>query len=1018
MKAASYLLCLVLALFPAFVGTTQAFADSVRNALATNPPVRGVSVVTTSHTSCNHKVLVREERTWQLFAATPFADEMFAAVDSTSLPTPTRAASDSAKQTPATTSTARDSTQAFSFTKILKWIEAHAVLAGAILALVALIWKLTTGESHLPRLRAWLTRRKWRRHYLQQLKAEHERIHLLGFQAETNIPARTLEVFVSLRLAEANYANMREAHFAHESNRVLSPEQTLQRAFFGASTTRLLLILGDPGSGKTTLLKYYAMCCLDQSGRKQLGLPQPLLPIFVPLRKIDPQKTFCEALSEAVSNRNHPIPPEAFKPWLERGSLVLLDGLDELSTVAQRQQACKWIDEAVAAYRASRFIVTSRFTGYRASDDVELRTPHKRGEVLDLDSAQQEAFLKKWFAAAYRESEETASANKAEQARQVANAVRDYLQQPENESLRKLAGTPVLLQIMAILWKEYGTLVSGRAGLYEKCTDYLLDRRDRVRDLPPPLPAEQAKIVLRPLALFMQETLKTHDIGAEELAARIERTLEEVKPGLKPETFIEHLRDRAALLKAFGDNRYVFSHNSFREFLAAGELAEQIKRNPERSRVLVDNFTEGWWRETILFCLSLPKPVIFAEFFERFLPHPNNAPGFPELLRHGIREALHKPIAPFEAFLLERAQEEAKRYSALLCLRAIASEPAKALVQKVWEQEEPNQIKQKAEELLLEWKFTRQAAEALPASTTSDRKNFHNPIELNAEYILLPGGKYKYSVTEKEVEVPPIYFAKYPVTNKLYRRFVAGMEQGAWGRGLGAKGMEQRAWAKGHGAGDMAQGIGGELTLAQFAESLLREAKKITGFVEYLGKDHAQWADKLRSKHDDDKRFNDDEQPVVGVTWFDAVSYCHWLNEMQRAMGKEQGANNMFRLPTEEEWEWAASGDERKFPWGNEPPDEKRANYGQKVGQTTPVGSYPDGATPEGLLDMAGNVWEWNENLFGHKEYPEARALRGGSWDLTSVLLRCAARDFLHPDLRWFRYGFRLVAGQSHFLRL
>jgi formylglycine-generating enzyme required for sulfatase activity len=743
------------------------------------------------------------------------------------------------------------------------------------------------------------------------------------------------------------------------------------------------------------------MCCLDQAGRKALGLEKQLLPIFVPLRKVENlEQRFCAALSQAASNRNKPIPAEAFEHWLEAGSLVLLDGLDELSTVAQRRAACKWIDEAVAAYGSFCFIVTSRFTGYRASDDVELRTEHKRGEVLDLDSAQQETFLKKWFAAAYRENGEAASASKAEQAQQVATAVRDYLKQPENESLRRLAGTPVLLQIMAILWKEYGSLVSGRGDLYEKCTDYLLDRRDRVRDLPPPLPAGQAKIVLRPLALFMQETLKTHDIRGEELAARIERVLEEVKPGLKPETFIEHLRDRAALLKAFGEGRYVFSHNSFREFLAAGELAEQIKRNPERSRVLVENFTECWWRETILFCLSLSKPVIFAEFFERFLPHANNVAGFPELLQHGLKEAQHKPIAPFENFLLDQKQDAAKRYSALLCLRAIASEPAKALVKQVWEQEEPNQIKQKAEELLLEWKLVREAKASLAAENS-----FRNPFELNAEYILIPGGKYKYSVTKQEVEVPAIYFAKYPVTNKLYRRFIAGMEHGAWGKGQGVRGMEQGAW--------------GELTRARFAESLLREAEKIAEFVDYLDEDPEQWADKLRSHYDDDKRFNDEEQPVVGVSWFAATAYCHWQSELQGVEGegrreKGEGDKMIFRLPTEVEWEWAASGGERKYPWGTTPErNEKLANFDEKVGQTTPVGSYPDGATPEGLMDMAGNVWEWCENLYGHEKYKEARALRGGSWGASTAVLPCAVCDCNHPVNLWTSHGFRVVAGQS-----
>lgn len=91
--------------------------------------------------------------------------------------------------------------------------------------------------------------------------------------------------------------------------------------------------------------------------------------------------------------------------------------------------------------------------------------------------------------------------------------------------------------------------------------------------------------------------------------------------------------------------------------------------------------------------------------------------------------------------------------------------------------------------------------------------------------------------------------------------------------------------------------------------------------------------------------------PVVGVSWYEAMAFCRWLSEQT---GKK------ITLPTEEQWEKAARGtDGRKYPWGNTIDPDKANYWDTKIQHTTPVGSYPAGASPYGALDMAGNVWEW-----------------------------------------------------------
>ncbi len=195
-----------------------------------------------------------------------------------------------------------------------------------------------------------------------------------------------------------------------------------------------------------------------------------------------------------------------------------------------------------------------------------------------------------------------------------------------------------------------------------------------------------------------------------------------------------------------------------------------------------------------------------------------------------------------------------------------------------------------------------------------------------------------------------------------------------------------------------------------------------------------KWRKYTDAKHPlfwQERRWNCPNAPVVGVSWYEADAFARWLT----LTGTDGWT---YRLPDEKEWEAAAAGfDGREYPWDNEWSEDRCNTNESDIGKTSPVGIFKNGAAPEGIYDLGGNVWEWTcadyhagkvrgdfdfdpeiQKLLDEEKIHEylkkikekdrqLPVLRGGSWLLDQGFARCANRLWYLPLTRYYDIGFR-----------
>ena len=852
-----------------------------------------------------------------------------------------------------------------------------------------------------------------RRRYLAGLAAEANRLPWASLDPDYADPARgeslgLADVYTALdttQLERVESEDELRAFLAHQAQARRIPAQEM------INREAHLLLLGDPGSGKSTLVNYlaYVLARAGQAEEPQPWLERltpwdrgPLLPLRVILRE------FAASLPAGTRRGRAALLLQHLRTMLDEGGLgafwphlhqalgegeqpvlILLDGLDEVP-IELRQAVVESVDGFVGRYPRHRYLVTCRPYAYvgqpwRLSGFREVT-------LAPFSQEQMGHFIAAWYDELARRGRFTRAEAEVRAERLKAAASR--------ADLRGLAERPLLLTVMALLHTFRGQLPDDRVELYLWTVDLLLRRWEgRVG-------GEQG--VLEALAL---PGLKMSDLeaglyevafrahrgqgGAEGTADVAERDLRDwLVPYLggswdRAGRFVDYIRERAGLLVRHKPEAYTFPHRTFQEFLAACHLAGHPDFPVEAARLAREDLDR--WRVVYVLAAGhaarthrlgsalsavnalCPKPCVPGEEVGDAAWRVAVLAG-EALLEIGLvgvrRELVGQAV-------LKRTQD----WLAALLRAGVLDPRERAGAGEVLAQLGDPRFREDAFGLPDEPLLGLVEVPGGPFVMGTRAEDIPALKERFGEYEWY---KYEWETPQHELELPTYYIARYPVTHAQYAVFV--------------------------------RETGHRLPTAEVEDERPYE-----------------W----REGSYPPQRAN---QPVVLVTWYDALEYCRWLTEKLRKWeGTPEPLATLLRdegwvvtLPGEAQWEKAArGGDGRIFPWEGEFDAAKCNMDDTGIDDTSAVGMFAAGASPYGVLDLSGNVWEWTRSLWGKDwdkpsfKYPYDpadgrredldapdnvhRVLRGGAFLDNERNVRCAVRLRYSPDFFVRYYGFRVV---------
>lgn len=436
---------------------------------------------------------------------------------------------------------------------------------------------------------------RYHRKYLRFMEEQHRFFDVKGLTTQGPYSLMLYQVFVDLSLAPQP-AHQVGADPIRAVPEALRAGQHSIWSFLGAKQMhgQHLAILGAPGSGKTTLLRHIALVLATSQRPAGISIARRV-PILLFLRDhgaaivANPQLSLATVIHDHLTRNEGPQPPPSwFGRQLAAGKcVVMLDGLDEVAELLQRQQVVQWVERQLVAHATNRFIITSRPFGFQT-------TPLERVTVLEVrpfTRAQIERFVNNWYLANEIMSTQRDDAGVR---RDAHFGAQDLLNRLRNtQDLADLAVNPLLLTMIANVHRYSNSLPERRVELYREICTVFLGKRQQARGIVQDLTPAQKQLVLQTLAYAMM-IRQSREIALNDALSLIREPLERISIGLTGEQFLKQIEESSGLLLEREHQRYSFAHLTFQEYLVATHILEQ-----KREQVLISNVGESWWHETI-----------------------------------------------------------------------------------------------------------------------------------------------------------------------------------------------------------------------------------------------------------------------------------------------------------------------------------------------------------------------------------------------------------------------------------